>query len=147
MSRPFPLAGLLRLRTLTEDRAASELALARRDQARAEQRARDTAERLSGATLPSGDDMLAFRAAIAGRAALGSLLTERRIEVATAETVSDERAETWSEARQQVRALERLEERHQEAERLEESRAEQKVLDEIAGRRASDAGSQNGSEG
>lgn len=137
MSRAFPLASLLRLRTLTEDRAASELALARRDQARAEQRARDTAERLSGATLPREGDLLAFRAAVAGRAALGSLLVERRGDVVAAESVTDERAETWSEAHQQVRALERLEERHQEAERLEETRAEQKVLDEIAGRRAS----------
>jgi len=137
MSRAFPLAGLLRLRTLTEDRAASELALARRDQVRAEVRALETAERLNGTTMPRGGDLLAFRASVASRAALGSLLIERRTDVAVAETVTDERTEAWSEARQQVRALERLEERHDEAERLEETRAEQKVLDEMAGRRAS----------
>jgi len=138
MSRAFPLAGLLRLRTLTEDRAASELALARRDQSRAEQRARDTLDRLSGATLPRGGDTLAWQAAIASRAALGSLLIERKFDVAVAETVTDGCHETWSEARQQVRALERLEERHEETVRLEENRAEQKVLDEMAGRRASE---------
>ena len=142
MSRAFPLAGLLRLRTLTEDRAASELALARRDQARAEQRARDTAERLGGVAMRHGGGLLAFQASVASRAALGSLLIEHRGDVTVAETVTDERTEAWSEARQQVRTLERLEERHQEAERLEETRAEQKVLDEIAGRRSS-----NGEEG
>jgi flagellar FliJ protein len=136
MSRSFPLAGLLRLRTMTEDRAASELALARRDQARAEQRALDTAERLSGTTMPSGGGLLAFQASVASRAALGSLLIEHRGDVTLAVTAADERAEAWSEARRQVRALERLEERHVEAERLEETRAEQKVLDEMAGRRA-----------
>ncbi|WP_034623672.1 flagellar export protein FliJ [Cellulomonas sp. URHE0023] len=140
MSRAFPLAGLLRLRTMSEDRAASELALARRDQVRAEQRALETAERLSGATMPSGTGLLAFQASVASRSALGSLLIEHRRDVSVAETVTDERTEAWSEARQQVRTLERLEERHDEAERLEETRAEQKVLDEIAGRRASQAG-------
>ena len=139
MTRSFPLASLLRLRTLTEDRAASDLATARRAQARAEARARETADRLSGAAMPRSGDVMAWRAAVAGRAALGSLLTEHRTDVVVAEAVSDERAEAWTEARQQVRALERLEERHDEAERLEESRAEQKVLDEVAGRRAAEA--------
>ena len=59
MTRAFPLAGLLRLRSLAEDQAAAELGLARRDQAAAERRARDTAAELPArqsahfASLPS----------------------------------------------------------------------------------------------
>ncbi|NUU15883.1 flagellar export protein FliJ [Cellulomonas humilata] len=136
MTRAFPLAGLLRLRALAEDQAASELALARREQASAERRARETAERLSGSTMPAVGDRLAWHAAVAGRAALGALLVERRTEVVHAEAATDDREQTWTDARQRVRALERLEERHDDAERAEEARAEQKVLDEVAGRRA-----------
>lgn len=136
MTRAFPLAGLLRLRALAEEQAASELALARREQAAAERRARETSERLSGATMPAVGDRLAWHAAVAGRVALGALLVERRTEAAGAEAVTDERAQTWTDARQHVRALERLEERHDETERAEEARAEQRVLDEVAGRRA-----------
>ena len=83
-------------------------------------------------------DRLAWHAAVAGRAALGALLVERRGEVVQAESATDDRAQTWTDARQRVRALERLEERHDEAERAEEARAEQKVLDEVAGRRAAE---------
>ena len=137
MTRAFPLAGLLRLRALAEDQAAAELALARREQAAAERRARDTAERLSGSVVPACGDRLAWHAAVAGRVALGALLVERRTEAVGAEAVTEHRAQVWTDARQQVRALERLEERHDEAERAEAARAEQRVLDEVAGRRAS----------
>jgi len=135
MTRQFPLAGLLRLRALAEEQAASELARARREQTTAERRARDTAERLSGTTVPVGGDRLAWHAAVAGRVALGALLVEHRTEVVSAADVADDRAKAWTDARQQVRTLERLEERHDEAERAEEARLEQKVLDEVAGRR------------
>ena len=138
MTRVFPLAGLLRLRALAEERAAAELALARREQASAEHRARETAERLSGAVMPAEGDHLAWHAAVAGRAALGALLVERRTEVVHAQDASDDRAQTWTDARQRVRTLERLEERHDEEQRAEEARAEQKVLDEVAGRRAAE---------
>ncbi len=140
MTRAFPLAGLLRLRALAEEQAAAELALARREQAAAERRARDTAERLSGSTMPAVGDRLAWHAAVAGRSALGALLIERRTEVVVAESAADECAQTWTDARQRVRALERLEERHDEAERAEEARTEQLVLDEVAGRRATGPG-------
>jgi flagellar FliJ protein len=136
VTRVFPLAGLLRLRALAEEQAASELARARREQASAERRARDTAERLSGSTVPPAGDRLAWHAAVAGRVALGALLVERRTEVVGAQEVADDRAQTWTDARQQVRALERLEERHDEAERAEEARLEQLALDEVASRRA-----------
>ncbi|MBO3084936.1 flagellar FliJ family protein [Cellulomonas fengjieae] len=135
MTRIFPLAGLLRLRALAEDQAAAELALARREQAAAERRARETADRLAGSSMPVVGDRLAWHAAVAGRAALGALLTERRVEVGGAEALTVDRSVAWTDARQQVRALERLGERHDEAERAEEARAEQRVLDEIAGRR------------
>lgn len=138
MKRQFPLAGLLRLRAMAEERAASELALARREQAAAEHRARETAERLSGATMPAVGDRRAWHAAVASRVALGALLVEGRHDAAGAAAVADSRAQTWTDARQQVRTLERLEERHDESVRAEDARAEQRVLDELAGRRAAE---------
>jgi len=140
VTRPFPLAGLLRLRALAEDQAAAELALARREQSDARRRARESADLLGGSALPTAAGHLAWQAAVAGRAALGALLVERRTEAVVADAVAEDRATTWTDARQQVRALERLEERHDETERAEEARAEQRVLDEVAGRRASQSG-------
>lgn len=131
----FTLAGLLRLRGLREDEAAAALAAAERAATAAAERARRTAQRLSGMDLPSSVDAATFLAAAASRLSLSSLLTEDtdRLDVARATAV--QRRVEWSRTRQEERAVELLEEHHEERERADDLRAEQMVLDEVAGRR------------
>ena len=131
----FGLAGLLRLRSLREDQAAAVLGAAERDVADARDRARDTDERLSGAMLTGSVDSATFLAAAASRLSLSSLLVEDTQRLADARSVAAERRDAWSHARQEERAVELLEEHHEERERAAELRAEQLVLDEVAGRR------------
>ncbi|WP_449386357.1 flagellar export protein FliJ [Cellulomonas soli] len=134
MSRLFPLGGLLRLRGMAEDRAAAELAGAHSRHDRAQTRAMQTEAMLRGTAMPDGVDLDSWRAVTASRIALGALLVEREDEVARALGEVDVRTQAWSHARRETRALERLAERHEETVRLEENRAEQLVLDEVAGR-------------
>jgi flagellar FliJ protein len=131
----FTLGGLLRVRGLQEDQAAAALGEAERAVAAADERARRTAERLSGCDLPSSVDGTTFLAAAASRLSLSSLLTEDTGQLVAARTVADERRVEWSHARQAERTVERLAEHHEERERLADLRAEQIVLDEVAGRR------------
>jgi flagellar FliJ protein len=132
---PFGLAGLLRLRGLREDEAAAALGAAERDVAAAQARARAAAERLSGATFPDCVDGTTFLAAAASRLSLSALLVEDTDRVRDAAAVAADRRVEWSRARQDERAVELLEEHHVERERAEDQRAEQVVLDEVAGRR------------
>ncbi|HEX7807002.1 MAG TPA: flagellar export protein FliJ [Cellulomonas sp.] len=134
MSRPFRLASLLHLRGMAEDRAAAELAAASRLRAAADARRHDTEVMLGSASLPGHSDELHFHAAAASRAALGSLLTERRSEVQTADAEVAVASIAWTAARVQTKALERLQERHDAQVRAEDERAEQMVLDEVGAR-------------
>ncbi len=131
----FGLTGLLRLRGLREDEAAAALGAAERDVAAAGDRARRTAERLAGSTLPGSVDGATFLAAAASRLSLSSLLVEDTDRLQEARAAAAERREDWSHARQDERAVERLREHHEEREHAAELRAEQAVLDEVAGRR------------
>ncbi|GAA3795395.1 flagellar export protein FliJ [Cellulomonas soli] len=134
MSRVFPLAGLLRLRGMVEDRAAAELAGAHSRHDHAQTRALETEAMLRGAAMPDGVDLPSWRAVTASRIALGALLVEREDDVTRALGDVDVRTQAWSHARKETRALERLAERHEETVRIEENRAEQIVLDEVASR-------------
>ncbi|MFI2753207.1 flagellar export protein FliJ [Cellulomonas sp. P22] len=134
MSRPFRLAGLLRLRTLAEDQAAVELARAVRQRDAAEDRRHETETVLGSASLPARSDELHWRAAVASRAALSGLLVEHSHAVVAAQAVVVDSEGLWSQARTATRTLEKLEERHDTEVRAEEARAEQAVLDEVAGR-------------
>ncbi|CAM5789289.1 flagellar export protein FliJ [Cellulomonas persica] len=134
MSRAFPLAGLLRVRERAEERAASELAAARRAEQAVRDRQRATREALAGSTLPEGTDRLAWIAAVASRSSLALLLQEAENDVALAEQHVAEQAQLWSHARREVRAIDRLAERHDETERALEAHAEQVTLDEVASR-------------
>lgn len=134
MSRPFPLAGLLRVRAMAEDTAAAELAAARHLERAARERARATAELLGTSRPPAEADLAAWQAAVAARVALSSLLTQDRSAAADAEVEVGRRQEDWTAARIRTRAVERLRDKHETAERVEEERAEQVVLDEVAAR-------------
>ena len=134
MSR-FTLAGLLRLRGLQEDQAAAALGAAERESRAAEDRARRTADRLSGMQLPTEVDGATWLAAAASRLSLSSLLTEDTDRLSVARSAALERRTEWSHARQDERSVELLEEHHEERERAADLRTEQLVLDEVAGRR------------
>lgn len=136
MTRPFPLAGLLRVRARAEEQAAAELAASRREAERARTRSRDAREALQGAELPSGCGELAWTAAVAGRTMLAGLLAEAEAAAVRADAQVGERTTHWSAARRDLRVVDRLAERHETAERVREEHAEQVVLDEVASRRA-----------
>jgi flagellar FliJ protein len=134
MSRTFRLAGLLRLRSMAQDRAAAELAEAARERAAAEARRSDTEVMLGSASMPGRSDELHFRAAAASRAALSSLLIEHAAAVRVADEEVRVADDAWTAARVRTRALEKLEERHDTQVRAEDERAEQIVLDEVGAR-------------
>jgi len=134
MSRPFPLAGLLRVRAMAEDTAAAELAAARRTEHTARDRAARTTESLGAASVPGEADRTAWQAAIAARAALSSLLREDIEHVHRAQDDVGHRQQDWTAARVRTRAVERLRDKHEVAGRAADERAEQAVLDEVASR-------------
>jgi len=134
MNREFPLASLLRLRARAEEQAAAELAAARRAQELAAARRADTMASLAHAGAPALSDDLAWLAATSSRATLAALLGEQAAALDEAGRAVDARAEQWTGARRDVRALERLEERHTEAWNAQEQHAEQVALDEVAAR-------------
>lgn len=136
MSRGFRLASLLRLRTAAEEKAAVELAEAARLRARAEQRRHDTEVLLGSAAMPAHADELHFRAAVAARVSLSGLLAEHTAEVHVADRGVEEAHVVWASAKAKARALEKLEEKHDAEVRAEDERAEQVVLDEVAGQAA-----------
>ena len=139
MSRPFPLAGLLRVRALAEDTAAAELAAARRAEDAARERAARTAEMLGGSRPPGEAELSAWQAAVAARVALSSLLVEDVAVVRRAEDETERRQDEWARARSRTRAVERLRDKHDDEQRTEEERAEQLTLDEVAARRTETA--------
>lgn len=134
MSRAFPLAGLLRVRERAEERAALDLALARREELERRERQRAVRAALADSTLPEGTDRLAWIAAVASRSSLAQLLQEAERDVTQAEQHVADQAQQWSVARREVRAIDRLAERHEENERAAQAHAEQVVLDEVASR-------------
>ncbi|WP_129339911.1 flagellar FliJ family protein [Cellulomonas endophytica] len=148
VDRRFSLAALLKLRTTVEERAAGELAGARRVRLAAAAEVDRTRDELAATglghvsevhVLSSGTDPRMWQATVAGRAALGSLLAERRMALVAARDEEERASAVWTRARRDTRAIERLEERHTEAVRAAELHAEQTALDEVAGQRAARA--------
>ncbi|QZN86141.1 flagellar export protein FliJ [Cellulomonas sp. C5510] len=136
MSRAFRLAGLLRLRTLAEEQAAARLGDATRSRDAAAARRDATQAALGDARFPSGTDALGMRAVVASRMALSALLVDQRAAATAAQDVVEAADTAWSQARTRTRTLEKLQEKHEETVRVEDQRAEQVVLDEVAGRRS-----------
>lgn len=131
MNRQFPLAGLLRLRRMQEDQAASGLARAHsRSQSARERRAAARTElQDSGGAVGSSSALLAIAAA---RASSQSMLADLdALAAATESELAAARAE-YTEARRQAVGLEKLELRHGAELAVAELRSEQGVLDEIA---------------
>jgi len=136
VSRAFRLAGLLRLRALAEEQAAAQRAVSVRGRDTAAARVTATEAALASAGFAPLSDGPGMQAVVASRLALSALLVDRRAQVLVAQDEVDAADAVWSEARTRTRTLEKLQEKHDAAVRVEEQRAEQVVLDEIAGRRA-----------
>ena len=131
MSRPFSLAGLLRLRHLEQDQAAGDLSAANARLRAAASRIDETRAALDHLPMtPTGADTL--YAIAAARASSRSMLAE----LAALETVAQRAAADAQhefEARKAAAvSLEKLEGRHGAAADAEDLHAEQAVIDEIA---------------
>lgn len=131
MNRQFPLAGLLRLRKMQEDQAAS--GMARANSRSKTMRDRRLAVRTelgdSGETVGSSSALLAIAAA---RASSQSMLADLDALSAAAEAQLAEARAEYTEARRQAVGLEKLEVRHSAELAVADLRTEQGVLDEIA---------------
>ena len=131
MTNSFPLAGLLRLRKLQEDRAAAALSSARgrADEVRRRSgRLRDTLQG-DAAEANSMEHIVAIAAA---RSSTSSMLLELE---ALGRSTADEEARALAdhqESRRRALTLEKLEAGHQAAEALERGIEEQRALDELA---------------
>ncbi|MDK1328773.1 flagellar FliJ family protein [Arthrobacter sp. zg-Y1143] len=132
MPRTFPLAGLLRLRQMQQERAAGALAAANvreKETVQARTEAYSALESSNSQAMDSAT-LIAIAAARASSrsmlADLNALGTRRTAEVEAA------RAE-FSAARARSVGLEKLEGKYAAAEAAEDLRTEQNILDELAG--------------
>jgi flagellar FliJ protein len=129
----FRLAALLRLRRLREDRASVEATRAR---SRASELAAER-HQLLGTLSDHGHDARDVRgitAVAVARASTSVMLADLQALRTQQDEVVRSADEAHRTARREVRAVERLEERHTAAERAEALRGEQVVLDEVAAR-------------
>jgi flagellar FliJ protein len=129
----FGLAGLLRIRRLKEERAAYEMV-----------RARSRASELAGERhqlLDQLDDhahearsVRGMHALSAARASTSTMLSDLEALSLTQQRLVAEAEEQHRTARREVRAVEKLEEKHVEEQHVTELRGEQTILDELASR-------------
>lgn len=137
---PKRLQSILRVRRIEEERRAGDLGRANAALSLAIQRVQAEQARHSERAMPSGPTS---GTAAAFTHLLGSLSAEgclrARGEATRATHHRTEVQAAWTEAARRVAALERLEGRWSELRAAEELRAEQLLLDELAGRRARSA--------
>lgn len=132
MTRAFPLAGLLRLRKLQEETAASKLAAANARVREAGAVQAQAYEELAQSPVAAADSA-ALYAVAAARASSRAMLAELAA-VGTRRTAEAETAQTaFRSARADSVGLEKLEARHAVEAAAEDRRTEQTVLDELAG--------------
>jgi flagellar FliJ protein len=131
MARKFPLAGLLGLRRLEENQAATALAAANR-RAGAIRDRQDAARHQLDATSTTVVDASALRMAAIARASSRSMLADLAALTAVAEADTVQAQEDFRAARARTTGLEKLEGKHATELAEEDLRAEQLVLDEIA---------------
>ena len=131
MNRQFSLAGLLRLRQMQQDQAATGLASARSRSSSV--RAREAAARRDlavGEAPVSGSASL--RAVAAARSSSHSMLADLQALARVAHTEETTAREEFIAARTRSVGLEKLQARHLEEVQTADLRAEQSTLDEIA---------------
>lgn len=131
MARAFPLAGLLRLRQVEKDHAASDLAAAnalRRDAQDKQMHAIAALHAVSAEATDAGT-MFALAAA---RASSRSMLADLSVLAATVEAEAEQAQAAFTEAKKRAVGLEKLEARHSADLRVSDLGAEQAAIDEIA---------------
>lgn len=130
----FPLAGLLRLRGIELDTAQGRLAGAnQRAGVNRERRVRAMSDLMGGERTPS--DSVSLMAVAAARAAASSQLTELDALIAAGEAEIEAAQTGYREAKMRTVPLEKMAERHRQAQTATELKAEQSALDEVATRR------------
>ena len=129
----FRLVGLLRVRTLREDRAAAELALLQARAANASRRASDHQRVVSGAAAAASGSTATFLASVAARTAEVSALTEALALQSQAQSDVVVGQDSWLAARNRTRVVQRLAERHEDEQRRARDRSEQHEADERSG--------------
>ncbi|MGT2425898.1 flagellar FliJ family protein [Amnibacterium kyonggiense] len=129
----FGLAGLLRIRRLKEERAAHEMVRAR---SRASELANERHQLLEQLDDHAHEarDVRGIHALSAARASTSGMLADLEALSLTQRRLVAEAEDAHREARRDVRAVEKLEEKHGEQERDAEIRGEQTILDELAAR-------------
>lgn len=131
MNRQFSLAGLLRLRQIQQDQAATGLARARSRSSSV--RARESAARreLAGSEEPISSSA-SLRAVAAARSSSHSMLADLQNLAKMAETEEAAARSEFIAARTRSVGLEKLQARHTAEVNTADLRAEQSTLDEIA---------------
>lgn len=132
MGRDFPLAGLLRLRQLQQDSAAGKLAVAN-SQLRATAAARDDAYLTLAESPLQAADAGTLNAIAAARASSRSMLADLLAVEALQGAALNSAQSEFQSARARSMGLEKLETQHATVVAAEDLRAEQTVLDELAG--------------
>jgi len=130
MAKLFPLAGLLRLRQIQQDQAASDLAAANarvRESSARERRARAA---LGGIATDVNDTTVLYAIAASRAASRGMLAELQALEIMRA-AEADAAGEAFTAARARSVGLEKLEAKHLDGVRCADLSAEQNVLDEI----------------
>lgn len=137
MNRRFPLAGLLRLRQVSQDQAAADLAAANGRLRDSSARRHQTLVALDGSRAEIADTAALHAIAAARSAARGMLNELAAVEDEIRADVVRAQA-AFNAARTRTIGLEKLEDRHAAAVSAEDLRAEQKTLDELAFRTRGD---------
>jgi flagellar protein FliJ len=129
----FGLAGLLRIRRLKEERAAYEMVRARSRASELASERHQLLEQLDDHA-HEARDVRGIHALAAARASTSGMLADLEALSLTQRRLVADAEEAHREARKDVRAVEKLEEKFDEAEHEEELRREQTILDELASR-------------
>ena len=135
MSRRFPLATVLRVAELRERAARASVAAANGAVARARTQEEVRRGLLAAAALGTGE-VGGFLDDARRRELRAAALRASEDATLDAEVVRDSAVTEWSAAAARVHALEELRQRHADAVAAGEQRAEQRLLDDLAGRRA-----------
>jgi flagellar FliJ protein len=131
MARTFSLAGLLRLRQIQQDQAASDLSAANSRVYENTARQRQALASLGGIATDVEDTAVLYAIAASRAASRGMLAELQMAELAQRESLASASA-AYTAARAKSVGLEKLELRHAEAVATGDLIAEQGVLDEIA---------------
>jgi flagellar export protein FliJ len=131
----FRLASVLRARHAQENSARGSLLSAHQEAAEAAERVRRMDAAIDARPRPDSPNSLAFAATMWARQAMAGELSMAVTAAAQAETTVDERATDLTAAATRRRIVEKLGERHAEADRAAEEAAAQREADDLTSSR------------